>query len=388
MSKNGLHRHYDKLTAEERFRLDVLAMARGDLKESERLVGSCPKFNYDMNDRAFTGRWLGALDMTLRIYVEIARHLDRMETIGAMRVLLPYQDRYARERMRDAFVEGPRSGAGQAWRAADGEGPAPDWPLEGIDEAEVDRLAELGSSILPEILDGLESKEAAHDLTVWRGFGAFCDETLALDPLKVRRVVQEAGAWRVEELEALAGRLNLEPDADTVEQVREGLREAWLSVEGRHEGAPRAPRAHRARDEDGVRDRRARGRHPVQVAARRRSLRRGFRPRVRAVDARRPRPGAPVRGGAQDGDEPRGAHGRARDGPGELGGRGHDNPREDRAPRAPRNLERGRYGVLVRSLRGRRESFSRARSPHRRVRCNDASERRGRATRWRDPKTG
>jgi len=43
VSKNGLHRHYDKLTAEERFRLDVLAMARGDLQESERLVSSCPR---------------------------------------------------------------------------------------------------------------------------------------------------------------------------------------------------------------------------------------------------------------------------------------------------------------------------------------------------------
>ena len=29
MSKNGLHRHYDRLMSEERFRLDVLAMARG-----------------------------------------------------------------------------------------------------------------------------------------------------------------------------------------------------------------------------------------------------------------------------------------------------------------------------------------------------------------------
>jgi hypothetical protein len=41
--KNGLHRHYDRLTAEEGFRLDVLAMARGDEQESERLVSSCPR---------------------------------------------------------------------------------------------------------------------------------------------------------------------------------------------------------------------------------------------------------------------------------------------------------------------------------------------------------
>lgn len=44
MSKSGLHRHYGKLTAEERFRLDVLATARGDLQESQRLVSSCPRF--------------------------------------------------------------------------------------------------------------------------------------------------------------------------------------------------------------------------------------------------------------------------------------------------------------------------------------------------------
>ncbi len=35
--RNGPHRHYDKLEPDERFRLDVLAMARGDKQESERL---------------------------------------------------------------------------------------------------------------------------------------------------------------------------------------------------------------------------------------------------------------------------------------------------------------------------------------------------------------
>jgi hypothetical protein len=38
VSKNGLRRHYGKLEPDERFRLDVLAMARGDRQESERLV--------------------------------------------------------------------------------------------------------------------------------------------------------------------------------------------------------------------------------------------------------------------------------------------------------------------------------------------------------------
>jgi hypothetical protein len=166
----------------------------------------------------------------------MAGHLECVAMMGATREMLPFQDRYARERMSDAFVEGYGAGARQAWRMAGADGAAPELTLEGIDDAEVDSLAGLGSSIMPEILDGLERKEAGHALTFWRGFGAFCDETLGLYAAKVLRVVQEAGASRVEGLEALAGRLELEPDGETVEEIREGLAEAWLSVEGRAVG--------------------------------------------------------------------------------------------------------------------------------------------------------
>ena len=41
-TKKGLGRLYDRLTPEERFRLDVLALARGDEEESERLTATCP----------------------------------------------------------------------------------------------------------------------------------------------------------------------------------------------------------------------------------------------------------------------------------------------------------------------------------------------------------
>lgn len=133
MSRNGLKLHYDKLTPEERFRLDVLAMARGDKQESERLVSSCPKFTYTITDNAFSGRWLGALDITLRSYLWVAGYLDRLKTLEAIWEILPLQAGYARDRTRDAYVEGHRAGARQAWR---GEGPASEWPLEGIDEAE------------------------------------------------------------------------------------------------------------------------------------------------------------------------------------------------------------------------------------------------------------
>ena len=233
MSKNGLHRHYDKLTPEERFRLDVLAMARGDKQESERLVSSCPKFSYTMTDNAFSGRWLGTLDTTLRSYLWVAGYLDRLKTLEAIREILPLQADYARDRTRDAYVEGHRAGARQAWQ---GDGPAPEWPLEGIDEEKVDELADLGASIMPEILDGLERREARNALTLWRGFAAFCGDFLGLDALKVLTVVFEPGVPRIEGLEATAERLDLEPDAEQVEEIREGLAEAWWWAERRGRG--------------------------------------------------------------------------------------------------------------------------------------------------------
>ena len=96
MSKNKLHRRYDRLTPEERFRLDVLAMARGDTVESERLVGSCPKLPYRMNDRAFVGRWTGAMDITLRMYISLEKLLSNLQMIDAFRQLVPYSQALSR----------------------------------------------------------------------------------------------------------------------------------------------------------------------------------------------------------------------------------------------------------------------------------------------------
>jgi hypothetical protein len=47
------------------------------------------------------------------------------------------------------------------------------------------------------------------------------------------KVVLEAGVVRIEELEDLAERLELEPDAESAEEIREGLAEAWGVVEKR-----------------------------------------------------------------------------------------------------------------------------------------------------------
>ena len=111
MSKNGLHRHYDRLTGEERFRLDVLAMARGNLKESERLVSSCPRETYTMTARDFGGRWGAVENIALRMYVAINNELSKLQMVDAFREMVPYQETLSSNMTFDAYYKGHKSGS-------------------------------------------------------------------------------------------------------------------------------------------------------------------------------------------------------------------------------------------------------------------------------------
>jgi hypothetical protein len=231
MRRNGLlGKLYDRLTPEERFRLDVVAMARGDTEESELLTNTCPRRSYTMNERGFTGRWLGAMDVTLRAYLDLAGYLEKLKMVEVVRVMLPYPETFARDAALDAYIKGHRDGARHAWSEAGKWGEAPEWPLE-VDEEGVKSLVDPGASILPEIFDRLEWELATNALTLWAGFERFCGERMGLEAEAILKVVLEEGVERVGDLKALAERLSIEPQTETVEEIAEGLAEAWGLVE-------------------------------------------------------------------------------------------------------------------------------------------------------------
>ena len=249
--KNVLKRHYDKLTPEERFRLDVLATARGDGPESERLVSSCPRATYTTNERGFTGRWTGAENITLRIAVPLMRELGRLRVVDAFRVLAPYQDTMNENLALDAYFKGHEAGSHHAWNYAGKTGHPPAWPKgdapEEIWEPEGDEadpalerdadelveVAKINGGFLPEILDRLEREVVAQALTVWNGYAAFCEEQAGVPAEKLAAVILGSIAGQIAEMRERAERLELEPDADTVEEIREGLAGTWRRYEER-----------------------------------------------------------------------------------------------------------------------------------------------------------
>jgi hypothetical protein len=251
MRHKGHTRYYDRLTPEERFRLDVLATARGDMEESELLTRTCPRMTYTMNHRGFTGRWTGTVEMTLRMYIAINNELSKLQMIDGFRELVTYSQTLSHNIAFDAYFAGHEAGSRHAWGQANMEGGPPQWPDDGPngelmepDEDEQDPaierdLEELGATVekygefLPELLDKLERELATDALSLWVGFCAFCEESVGVPAESVVTVVLEPVADWIEGLKDRVERLELEPKAESVEQIREGLTESWRVVEER-----------------------------------------------------------------------------------------------------------------------------------------------------------
>jgi hypothetical protein len=251
MSKNGLHRHYHKLEPEERFRLDVRAMARGDMQESERLVNTCPRRIYTMTERGFGGRWSGATEITLRIYIPLGEQLAKLQMVDAFRVMVPYQQTLSSNIAFDAYFTGHKSGSYHAWNYAGKTGYPPAWP-EGEDPEEIwepdederdpamDRdTDELETTVekygvfLPEVMNKLERTCVSQAFSIWTGYAAFCEETMGVAAEKIGAVILEPVMDRIADMKARAERLGVEANTDTVKEIREGLAESWRMVEAR-----------------------------------------------------------------------------------------------------------------------------------------------------------
>ena len=75
MRKDGLGKLYDRFDPEERFRLTLEALARGDEGEAKRLSGSCPLRTYTMKDVAYSDSLRASRQITTIVHLDLARIL-------------------------------------------------------------------------------------------------------------------------------------------------------------------------------------------------------------------------------------------------------------------------------------------------------------------------
>jgi hypothetical protein len=232
-----LGRLYDRLTPEERFRLDVLAIARGDEEESELLTVTCPRRDYTMSDWGFVGRWEGARELALLAYVDVARRLDKIKMIGAFRGLFPYLSTIWQDDVHWAYFDGHRAGSCHAWKRSGKAGEPPGWEA---DEEEAERNADptidedlqrwTGEGRYARLQGKLEEMErelVREALTAWLGFARFCEQEMGLEAEKLLEALARPFAEEVRELEELSARHEVEAGAEGVEEYLAIMTEAW-----------------------------------------------------------------------------------------------------------------------------------------------------------------
>jgi hypothetical protein len=236
-SKKGLGRLYDRLSPEERFRLKVLALARGDEEESERLTATCPRRDYTMYDWGFVGRWEAARELALLAYVDVVRRLDKIKMIGAFRGLFPYLSTTWQDDVHWAYFDGHMAGSRHAWNRSGKVGEPPGWET---DEEEVERNADptidkdlqkwTGEGRYARLegkLEEMEGELVREALTAWLGFAGFCEQEMGLEAEKLLEALARPFAERVGELEELSARLEVEADVEGVEEYLAILTEVW-----------------------------------------------------------------------------------------------------------------------------------------------------------------
>ena len=223
-TKKGLGRLYDRLTPEERFRLDVLAMARGDEEESERLTATCPAET--------TCAGTGHVRVCGRGQ---APGQDKSDSCLSRHV--PYLSTTWQDDVHWAYFDDNKAGSSHAWNRSGKAGEPPGWET---DEEEAERNADptidedlqkwAGEGRYARLAGKLEEMErelVREALTAWSGFVAFCAEEMGLKAEKLLEVLARPLAERVRDLEELSACYEVEADEEGVEEYLVMMTEAW-----------------------------------------------------------------------------------------------------------------------------------------------------------------
>jgi hypothetical protein len=175
---------YGRFGPEERFRLTLEALARGDEDEAGRLSESCPRRTYVMKDAAYGHRLNAGLQITKAVWLGLAPILANLQMIEAFGATQAYLRTAWQEEVDRAYFEGHRAGSRHAWRAAGGEGQPPGW--EAVEEAEknadpateedlkeLETRVEKTASLFPKLLEKEERELVVEARTVWDAFAGF-----------------------------------------------------------------------------------------------------------------------------------------------------------------------------------------------------------------------
>ena len=193
----------------------------------KRLLESCPRENYSMNEASFTNRYKASKEIVGMLCLALAPLLDRLRTIERFREALPhilksyFNDRFA------AYLDVHQAGARRASEAAGEMGDPSGWkPRKGGDEGDKDHEKDQEMQILRRLtkqlektsgadfgpLEELEREVLEEALTIWTAFAHCCSEECGVEPEKLVKVWFAPMLSEIERLKHLSTSTELNPE--------------------------------------------------------------------------------------------------------------------------------------------------------------------------------
>ncbi len=235
MKKDSLGKLYDRFTPDERFRLAIEALVRGDEEEVQRLRDTCPREIYRMTELAYRDRIMRSMEMTMGVCLDLVPLLAQLKMVEAFRETLPLSYNWCEDVAVLAYLDGHEAGSKHAWQTAGKIGePPPGWEEGGEDPVTDEDLQRITEPLdkVREGFDGslrkLERGIASEALTIWEAFAGFCEEELLLGPEKLVKVWFEPIVPEIEKLKNLPD----PPDADpkALKEYEASLRQVWSKL--------------------------------------------------------------------------------------------------------------------------------------------------------------
>ena len=247
MKKDRLGKLYPSFRGEERFRLHLEALYRGDEAEVQRLLESCPRmtYSYSMNEAGFVNRCKASKEIVNILYALLAPLLAKLTMIESFRGVLTYVLNASINKAVVTYLDGYQAGARRAWEAAGKTGDPPGWKeRKGGDEedkgSEMDREMESLRSISKRLekvrgaivgsLEELERELVEEALTMWTAFGHCCSEECGMEPEKLVKVWFEPMLPEIEKLKGLSASTEL--TLEMLEEYEAALKKRWSEVVG------------------------------------------------------------------------------------------------------------------------------------------------------------
>src|SRR5829696_276657 len=233
MSRNkNLGGLYSYLTSEERFRLFVEAEVREDKEECRRLVQSCPKRTYTMNDLAYEDRLRASQEVTILVCLDLAPRLAKARMIAAFSDVLAAVYNHYLDEAHYSYFGGRRAGAKQTWRIVERDGDPPTPEEEDTDNAEMEQAfreitarVEENSNRFTAFLEDLKHQVIAEAGAIWEAFGIFSGTELGIESEKLLKVWFEPMLEDVEWLETLMAKTK--PDREKLAECQATLSAIW-----------------------------------------------------------------------------------------------------------------------------------------------------------------